>query len=209
MDVQYYGANCILLSNKDCRIVIDDDIEELGAKPITRPGDIALFTTSSHKRIDAPRLVIDGPGEYEVADLSVIGIAARGHREELGDKGSTIFKILTSDLTYLVLGHIYPDLTDTQIEAIGMVDVMFVPVGGNGYTLDAVGALELIKKIEPKVIIPTHYADDILQYPVEQQELESILKNLGMEAQQTFAKLRFKAADLGSVTTQLILLTRT
>ena len=49
-----------------------------------------------------------------------------------------------------------------------MVDVMFVPVGGNGYTLDGVGALKLIKKVEPKLVVPTHYDDAMLQFPMPQ-----------------------------------------
>ena len=57
-----------------------------------------------------------------------------------------------------------------------MVDVLFVPVGGNGYTLDAIGALKIIKKIEPKIIIPTHYADKAIKYEVPQADLDEVMK---------------------------------
>src|SRR5581483_10108905 len=77
----------------------------------------------------------------------------------------------------------------------------------NGYTLDAGGALQLIKTIEPKVVIPVHYADGGLQYPVEQQSLDVALKNLGMEVRETTGKFRYKPAETGT-TTQLIVLTR-
>jgi L-ascorbate metabolism protein UlaG (beta-lactamase superfamily) len=86
-----------------------------------------------------------------------------------------------------------------------MIDVLITPVGGNGYTLDPVGALSIIKKIEPKIVIPTHYADKALQYPVPQQSLEDALKALAMEPKQAASKLRVKPADL-SDTTQLIVL---
>ncbi|HLZ14505.1 MAG TPA: hypothetical protein VKQ34_00760, partial [Candidatus Saccharimonadales bacterium] len=77
----------------------------------------------------------------------------------------------------------------------------------NGYTLDAVGALKLIKKVEPKLVIPTHYADDALAYPVPQQSLEDALKALAMQPKETVAKLRVKTAELGE-TTQLVVLER-
>jgi len=82
---------------------------------------------------------------------------------------------------------------------------MFVPVGGNGYTLDAIGALKLIKKIEPKLVIPTHYDDSGLKFPVPQQTLEEALKSLAMEPKETVTKLRLKSGELGDVT-QLIVL---
>jgi L-ascorbate metabolism protein UlaG (beta-lactamase superfamily) len=87
---------------------------------------------------------------------------------------------------------------------------MLVPVGGNGYTLDATGALQLIKKIEPKLVIPTHYADESIHYPVEQQSLEQALKNLGMEPKETVSKLHIKPdVSISSEAAELVILTRT
>jgi len=82
---------------------------------------------------------------------------------------------------------------------------MFVPVGGHGYTLDAVGALKLIKKIEPKLVIPTHYDDKALTFSVPQQSLEEAIKALGMEPKETVAKLKLKQSEMSDVT-QLIVL---
>ncbi|HVU59850.1 MAG TPA: MBL fold metallo-hydrolase [Candidatus Saccharimonadales bacterium] len=207
MDLQYYGANCLVLSNKDARLVIDDTLAALGLKSVAKAGDIAAFTGPHDIVHAAARLVIDGPGEYEVSNLSIVGIAAQAHTDDPGTKRATIYKIMTDDATYLSVGHINPDLNDDQLEAIGMIDVLFVPVGGNGYTLDAGGALQLIRKIEPKIVVPTHYADAAIRYPVVQQPLETVLKNLAMEPKDTTAKLRFKRADAAD-TTQLIVLTR-
>jgi len=72
---------------------------------------------------------------------------------------ATMFKLIVGDQSVLFTGHIYPELNEAQMEAIGRVDVMVVPVGGNGYTIDPVGALKLIKEVEPKLVIPTHYAE--------------------------------------------------
>jgi L-ascorbate metabolism protein UlaG (beta-lactamase superfamily) len=103
------------------------------------------------------------------------------------------------------LGHVYPELSNAQLEALGTVDILIVPVGGNGYTLDSVGALTLIKEIEPKIIIPTHYADKSLDYPVPQQSLEEAVRGLAMEAHEAVPKLKVKSGELSDVT-QLIIL---
>ncbi|HSW65891.1 MAG TPA: MBL fold metallo-hydrolase [Bacillota bacterium] len=203
MDVQFYGANCVVLSAKQTRLVIDDNLTELGGKSVAKEGDIAFFTGPHADPTQKARLVIDQPGEYEVAGVSVYGIAARAHIDTEKEKTATIYKIIIDDVKVLVTGHIYPELSDAQLETIGVIDIMLVPVGGNGYTLDGVGALKLIKKVEPKVIIPTHYEDSKLNFTVPQQSLEDALKALGMEPKETLPKLRFKPLEVGD-TTQLV-----
>ncbi|MDB5170838.1 MAG: hypothetical protein JWO35_532 [Candidatus Saccharibacteria bacterium] len=204
MDLQFYGANCVTLTYKGARTVIDDDLSELGAKSIVKAGDVALFT-GPHGGADAARLTFASPGEYEVADVSIIGIAARAHIDGPGTTNATMFKFVHGDITVLVTGHIYPELSEAQLEAIGIVDVLVVPVGGNGYTVDPVGALKLIKAIEPKIIVPTHYADKALNYTVPQQDLSNALKEMSMEPKEAVAKLRLKPNELSDVT-QLVVL---
>lgn len=203
MDLQFYGANCVGLTYKGTRIVVDDNLDELGAKTIVKPDDVALYT-GPHEG-SAGRIMFDGPGEYEVADISIIGVVARAHTDEEGQKTATLFKFIVGDMSVLVTGHVYPELNEKQLEAIGMVDVMFVPVGGNGYTVDPIGALKLIKQIEPKVVIPTHYQDKDLKYPVPQQELSVALKELSMEPKETISKFKMKPSELSDVT-QLVIL---
>lgn len=208
MDLQYYGGNCVVLSAKGVRLVFDDNLTELGLKSVVKPDDVALFTGAHAMPTVATRLVIDGPGEYEIAGLSIVGIATRSHMDPEGTHQATMYKVMADNTSYLILGHIYPELSDEQLETIGMVDVLVAPVGGNGYTLDPVGTLKMIKKIEPKVVVPTHYAEAGVKYPVEQQTLEQALKNLGMEARETVEKLRYKPLDAVNASTQLVLLSR-
>ncbi len=206
MEMQFYGANCVRLTAKKATLVIDDNLADLGLKSITKAGDIALFT-GVHAAPAAVKMVIDSPGEYEAAEISITGIAARAHIDEPKTSNAVIYKIDIDDLRVGVLGHIYPELSDAQLEALGTVDILCVPVGGNGYTLDATGALGLIKKIEPKLVVPTHYASPGVHYLVPQQELSEVLKNMAMEPKETVPKLKLKSAELTD-TTQLIILER-
>jgi L-ascorbate metabolism protein UlaG (beta-lactamase superfamily) len=217
MDLQFYGANCIALITKGVRVIVDDNLASLGGKSVLKAGDIALFSSyltedAAHEQTKSieTKLTVDHPGEYEVSDISIIGIPARAHMDEEGKETATMYKIMSKELNVLFTGHIYPELTEDQVESIGIVDVMCVPVGGNGYTLDPVGALKVIKKIEPKLIIPTHYdggpgAGKALKYEVPQQTLEQAITGLSMEPKETVAKLKLKAGELGEVASLVVL----
>ncbi len=205
MDIQFYGANCLVLSGKQMRIVIDDTLSELGAKSVVREGDVCLFTAFHEAPVAGPKITIDMPGEYEVNGVSIYGMQNRAHIDTEKERTATMYKITSGDMRVLVTGHIFPKLSETKLEDIGIVDLMCVPVGGNGYTLDAVGALQLIKQVEPKLVILTHYDDPALSFPVPQQTLDEALKVLGMEPKEVTKKFQLKASEIGE-STQLIIL---
>lgn len=205
MDIQFHGANCVTLATQGARVVIDDNLASLGGKSVTKADDVALFTTLQEQQPKDTKLSVDGPGEYEVTGFSIYGIPARSHMDEEKQQNATMYKIIANDVRVAVLGHIYPELSEGELERLGVVDVLIVPVGGNGYTLDPTGALGIIKKIEPKMVIPTHYADSSLQYPMPQQSLEDAIKTLAMEPHQAGAKLRVKAGALPETTELTIL----
>jgi hypothetical protein len=207
MELQFYGANCIRLSAKKAQIVVDDNLAQLGLKTVTKPTDISLRTNKEFPEHPDAAFKAEMPGEYEISGVVIHGIAARAHMDEEGKKSAVIYTIQADDTKVAVLGHIYPELAEDQLEAIGMVDAAVVPVGGNGYTLDGVGALKVIKQIEPKVVIPTHYSDRAVRYEVPQAELSDALKNLGMEIAETVGKYKIKLAEL-SDTAKLVVLER-
>lgn len=206
MELTYYGANCLRISTKKAQIVIDDNLDKLGLKSITKPGDISLRTFLGVPARES-HFLADMPGEYEVSGVVIHGVSARGHMDEEGSHNAVIYTIAADELKIAVLGHIYPQLSEDQLEQIGRVDIAIVPVGDSGYTLDGIGALKLIKQIEPRVAIPTHYADKAIKYEVPQVELAEALKNLAMEPSETLEKYRPKLIDLTD-TTHLIVLKR-
>lgn len=132
--------------------------------------------------------------------MSIRGIGAQAHTDAPDQHSATMYKIDVNDIKLLITGHIYPQLSEAQLEEIGAVDVVVIPVGGHGYTLDPQGALSVIKAIEPKLIIPTNYADKSIKYPVPQLTLSEALKELGMEPKETMVKLKLKPTELSDVT---------
>ncbi len=207
MEIQFNGANCVTLSGKKYNVVIDDNLDKLGLKSVMKAGDIAIYSHDHDQPKQEVKLVIDTPGEYEVSNVSIKAIAARAHMDEDDKQSAVIYRLIADDIRVVVVGHIYPELSDDQLEAIGTIDVLIVPVGGNGYTLDPIGAQKVIKKIEPKIIIPTHYDDKDINYEVPQQPLEEALKALGIEPKETVDKLKLKSADIDDLT-QLIVIKR-
>lgn len=200
MDIQFYGANCVAISTGKARIVVDDNLEDLGGKSPMKPGDIALYTGVHALPTQETKMVIDGPGEYEAADVSIYGIPMRAHIDEQGQKNATVYKITAHDVKVLVLGHVYPEVSESELEEMGVVDVLVVPVGGNGFTLDPIGAATLIKEIEPKLVVPVYYDDSSLKLPVPAQTLDQALQALGMEPRERTTKLKVKSVDFGEAT---------
>lgn len=197
MEIQYFGGNCLrFTTNKKVRLIVDDNLKGLGAKSVQTEQDIALFTDTSLNTNIPARFIIDCPGEYEISEVSILGIPARRHIDEAGVK-STLYSVHTQDFSIAIIGHVDANLTDEQLERLGLVDVLCIPVGGHGYTLDGIAAAAIVKRIEPKIVIPTHYDDPMLTYEVPQSPLDDFLKAVGAGDVQPVTSFKLKESDLG------------
>ena len=197
MEIKFYGGNCIKITSKKNSIVVDDS-SKIGLKSIVTDKDIYLLTDKRvADRADKAYFSIDSPGEYEVADVSIHGVPARAHIDMEKTSNATMYRVIVDDVRIAIVGHIHPDLTEDQLEDLGTIDVLIVPIGGNGYTLDGVGAQKVIRKIEPKVIIPTHYDNKSLNFEVPQASLTDALSALAMEPAETLDSFKIKNGDVG------------
>jgi len=186
-EIEYKGANAVIITTKKLRVVFDPNLEIVGGKNVSVNNDIEVVTEDRFAAVDStPRLLFSGPGEYEVGDISLLGIPARRHIDTADDvKRSTIYKITTGEVKGVVVGNIENKLTDDQLENIGVVDFAILPVGGNGYTLDAMGATSIIRQLDPKVVIPVHYNDP-------QDGVDEFVKNLGAPVVEAGPKWKLK-----------------
>lgn len=208
MEIQYFGGNCVKITTKKASVVIDDNLKDIGGSKVSKASDIILSTSRIEGDEPEAVLVVDGPGEFEASNVSIVGVSARAHIDEEGKNNATMFKIDADDIRIAVVGHIYPDLSEEQLENLGMIDILIVPVGGHGFTLDTVGAQKVIKKIGPKLVIPTQYNDSKLNYPVPAISLQEALKGLAMEPKETVQKLKLKNTELLTDQAQLIVVER-
>lgn len=210
MEIEFFGANALRIKTKKATIVVDDDLEARGSKSITKEKDVLLVTGQMLKSEVAEknaRLVLESAGEFEVGDISVQGVQTRGHMDEAGNETATVFQCAYGGVTVTILGHVHPDLSEEVRELAGGTDVLIVPVGGNGYTLDSIGAVSAIKTIEPDTVIPTYFETSELKFEVPAAPLEDFVKASGLQGseEQESYKVSKSISDVGQ--TELVILT--
>jgi len=204
-EIEYKGGNTVLISTKKAVIVADPKLSVVGLKDIAIKDAIELATESRFAlNSQDAKLLIEGPGEYGVAEFDIHGIAAQRHLDSADqEKLATIYRIEVGDVRIGLLGNVYESLGEDQLEALGVIDILIIPIGGNGYTLDATGAAGLVHKIDPKIVIPVHYADSGLSYEVPQDSLSTFVGELGAPVE-TVSK--YKSKGITSVPSSLTII---
>ena len=203
--IQWAGQSCFQISVSNSRdhsadIVIDPFDEETGIKVPNFSADILLVTHGHHdhnniKGVKGEPFLIDGPGEYEVKGVYIMGISSFHDDKEGKEKGqNTIYTIEAEEIRFCHLGDLgQKQLTDEQLEKIDRVDVLMIPVGGE-YTISSAEAQKIISQIEPKIVIPMHYA-----LPKSKEKLDGVekfLKTMGKPSIAPVDKLTIKQSTL-------------
>lgn len=193
-DIEYKGGNGLIISTKKTELVIDPNLDVVGLKPLGVKDKVEV-ATEARLAVNGTNAIlnIEGPGEYEVGELSIHGIPARRHLDGDGtEKNTTIYRIEVGGTRLAVLGNVAPQLSEDQLEEIGVIDILILPVGGGGLTLDATSAVSLVRSIDPKVVIPIHYADSSLTYEVPQESVEIFVKELAAQTEKVAGKFKVK-----------------
>lgn len=209
-EIEYKGGNSVVISSKSASIVIDPVRSIFGLDDIFIKDSIEIATESdfSAGNTDA-RVLIEGPGEYETAEFSILGISVDQYGDKLtNNKKSTIYRIIIGEIRIGVIGNIAPAITTDQLESFGLIDVLILPIGGGSYTLDAKLASTVVRQIDPKVVIPTHYADASIDYPIEQDGIDEFIKELNVSVE-TVNKYKIKSQMNIPSSLTIIELTRT
>lgn len=195
-DIEYKGGNTVVISTKKATLVADPKTSLVGLKDTLVKDAIEVATEARFALNDeSARLRIEGPGEYEISDFSIRGVSATRHLDTEADEPiSTMYRIEIGDVRLGLIGNIAPKLSEDQQEVLGILDILILPVGGSGYTLDATSAAAIVRQIDPKVVIPVHYADDGLRYEVPQDALETFTKELAAPVEDGSSKYKVKAA---------------
>ncbi|PIR41061.1 MAG: hypothetical protein COV31_02875 [Candidatus Yanofskybacteria bacterium CG10_big_fil_rev_8_21_14_0_10_46_23] len=187
MQIQWLGHSCFRFTEKQLSVLTDPFNKDIGLRPPKIKEEIVLVTHDhyDHSEIkDAPStaVIINGPGEYETQGVYVRGIFSYHDNLKGVERGlNTIYVFKVAGMTFCHLGDLGQlELDEDQVEAIGDVDVLFVPVGGV-YTIDGKEATKIIAQIEPKIIVPMHYKVKDLKIDLEGPE--KFLKEIGLAAE--------------------------
>ena len=208
MEISWLGHSCFRLKGSHAIIITDPYSPGLGyslGKPTAR------IVTVSHEHpghcyvegVGGQPKVVSRPGEYEINDVLIIGIATFHDGEGGSKRGkNTVFLMEIDEVAVCHLGDLGHVLTSAQIEEIGNVDVLLLPVGGVS-TINAPMAAEVVRQLEPKAVIPMHYKTPALSWELE--PVEKFLKELGAKEVAPQPKLSVTKSNLPS-STQVFLL---
>jgi L-ascorbate metabolism protein UlaG (beta-lactamase superfamily) len=212
MVITHHGGQCFKVTFGDLTLVFDP-ISKGGTLPAVRFGaDIALVSRN-HPDMNGTEEVsfggkepftITGPGEYEKEGVTVQGFLTKseyGLSKGQDSAVNTIYSVKLEGMTIVHLGA----LSDTTLpadakEAIDEIDILFVPVGGDG-VLDAAGGSKIATMLEPKIIIPMHWSG-----MGEAKALDTFLKEAG-EAGEKVEKLTLKKKDVSDKDGAIIVVT--
>lgn len=215
MNIFWFGQACFQITTaknkeKEISIVIDPFSEEIGLKLLKMEADILLLTRrhpdyTNKKIVSGNYFLISGPGEYEIKNIFIQGIASFHDNSRVKEGGeNTIYTIETEELKICHLGDLgQKELSEEQLELIGDIDVLMLPVGGN-FTIAAKEAVKIMSQIEPKIIIPMYYA--LPKLKIKLDGVDKFLKALGIKKIEPLKKLSVKKKEISPEEVKIVLL---
>ena len=208
MEITWLGRSCFRIKGKEATVVTDPYDNKVTGYTLGRPNaDIVTISHSDPAHSNAegvggsPR-VIEGPGEFEIAGASIVGVATFRGKEKTPESGRNIAYVI--ELEEMRIGHLggighVP--TSDQLEQLANVDILLVPVGG-GESLDAPPAAETVSLIEPKIVIPMNYKTDADKAKLD--PIDRFLKEMGSKDPERHAKVTVTRSTLPEETQVLV-----
>jgi hypothetical protein len=194
MQISYFGLGSFKITNKNYTAIINPFSKDSGLTPPRGATDLVMLSDATDElhsftqSLTGDPFIIDTPGEFDVKDFAVNALPI-WHDKRL----ITAHLIQTEGMTVLNLGNVSElKLNEDELEDLGDVDILLVPVGGNS-VMDYDRAAKAVNMIEPKIVIPMDYKMDGLKVTLETNE--KFLKQLGNKFE-TMDKLTMKKKDL-------------
>ncbi len=208
MEIIWLGHSCFKIRGSQATIITDPYSPDFGYS-LGKPS--ARIVTVSHQHpghsyvegVGGALRLVTGPGEYEIGGVLIIGMSTFHDGENGSQRGkNTVYLMEVDEISVCHLGDLGHMLTAEQMEELGSVDILLIPVGGVS-TINALVAAEIVRQLEPKVVIPMHYKTKVLS--LELEPVDRFLKEIGVEQVTSQAKLSFNRSSL-PVSTQVFLL---
>jgi L-ascorbate metabolism protein UlaG (beta-lactamase superfamily) len=208
MEITYIGHSCFKLRGKGATVVTDPF--ESKSTGLIMPKMAADIVTVSHQHEDHNAVskvtgtarrekpyVITAPGEYEISGVGVFGWSSFHDDQEGKEHGkNTMYTIMIDRVSVCHLGDLGGPLTNEQVEGLGVIDVLLVPVGGV-YTIDTEVAAQVVGQLTPSFVIPMHYRTPVHNAEIfgKLQPVETFFKAMGAEEIAKANSLTVQAGD--------------
>ncbi|CUH96794.1 hypothetical protein P22_2905 [Propionispora sp. 2/2-37] len=183
MKIKWLGHSCFLLTADNGVKVLTDPFDSSVGYAV--PQVTADIVSTSHDHFDHNNIeaaqgdffLVNQSGHFSHKGIDITGVAAFHDDNHGAQRGRNIIYKFVVDGVHIChcgdLGHI---LTQEQVQEIGHVDILLIPVGGF-YTIDCNQAVEVVKMLQPAVVIPMHFKTPAIQLPIE--GVEPFLERMG------------------------------
>jgi L-ascorbate metabolism protein UlaG (beta-lactamase superfamily) len=210
MEITWYGHSCFRLAERGMAAVVCDpyDSAVVGYEPLKLKADIVTSSHEApgHNYLSAVRgysHAITGPGEFEIGSVFITGVQMDGQGKKADEKPrNTLYVFDYMGITVAHLGDLRSVPPQNEIEALGTVHVVLVPVGG-GSGLNAAKAAEIVSLLEPNIVIPMHYNTPAVKVPLDR--LDKFLKEMGLHEAETLPSLKISKSSLPEETKVVVL----
>lgn len=210
MEIVWYGHSCFRFIERGMAAVVTDpfDSDVVGYEPLKLRADIVTVSHDApgHNFVSVVKGAmhkLSGPGEFEIGGVFITGVQTDvNHKKSADQLRNTLFLFDFDGLTIAHLGDLSQVPSQSEVEALGTVNVALVPVGsGNG--LNAAKAAEVISLLEPNIVIPMHYANP--SGKLELDPLSKFLKEMGIASHETVPSLKVTRSGLPDETKVIVL----
>lgn len=209
MKIRWLAHACFLLESQDGNKIITDPFD--GSVGYKIPKIEADLVTVSHDHYDHNYVeavqgdpkIIKTPGEYAFSDIKIKGIPCFHDEVKGAKRGPNIIFVFEMDgLRICHLGDLGHLLSKAQVEEIGKVDVLLIPVGGT-FTLDAEGAVAVVEQLSPRLVIPMHFKTPEVSLPID--PVDNFLEKIGMGEHVDSTTIEVTNDNLGDTQRVLVL----
>jgi L-ascorbate metabolism protein UlaG (beta-lactamase superfamily) len=210
MEIFWYGHSCYRMTERGLATVVVDpyDSKAVGYLPLKLKADIVTVSHDApgHNHLNAVKgagQILTGPGEYEIGGVFITAVQTDGNNRKKHDHPRNTLYVFDYDgLTVAHLGDIKQVPSQTEIDALGPVNIALIPIGG-GNGLNAAKAAEVISQLEPNIIIPMHYQTEDGKSRLD--SLDKFIKEMGLQPIEPIPSLKITKSGLPSESKVIVL----
>ncbi|MDO8753320.1 MAG: MBL fold metallo-hydrolase [Anaerolineales bacterium] len=210
MEITWYGHSCFRLTERNFATVVTDpfDHKTVGYDALKLKAEIVTVSHdapghSNSEAVKGTTHVLTGAGEFEIGGVFITAIQTAGDGKKNKDNSrNTLFVYDYDGITVAHLGDMQDTPTQSEVEALGTVNVLLIPVGG-GSGLNAAKAAEVVSLLEPNIVIPMHYSTPDTKANLE--SLNKFLKEMGLGRIESQPSLKVTRSGLPDETKVVVL----
>jgi L-ascorbate metabolism protein UlaG (beta-lactamase superfamily) len=210
MEITWYGLSCFRLTERGKASVVTDpyDDKRVGLSPLKVRSDIVSVSHEApgHSCVDAIKGVkhtLNGPGEFEIGEVFITAVRTKSKKRSKEETAlNTVYVFDYDGVTVAHLGDLQRSLTQSEVDALGMVNIALVPVGG-GNSLTASQASEVVSMLDPGYVIPMHYKTK--ETKVLLSPLSKFINEMGLSEVKPIPSLKVTASSIPTETQIVVL----